>query len=41
MESPIKDRTNINMSKTVEKYADIIGELFPIHDLTGCDTVTW
>jgi hypothetical protein len=38
-ETPIKDRATIDISNTVEKYADIIGKIFPIHDLTGCDTV--
>jgi 5'-3' exonuclease len=39
MKSPIKDRATINISKTVEKHADIIGEILPVHARTGCDTV--
>jgi hypothetical protein len=39
MESPIKDRATINISKTVEKHATIIGEILPVHALAECDTV--
>jgi hypothetical protein len=39
MELTIKDRATIDIIKTVEKHTDIIGEILPVHDLTGCDTV--
>jgi hypothetical protein len=39
MESPIKDRATIDISKTVEKHTDIIGEILPVYALTGCHTV--
>jgi hypothetical protein len=39
MESQIKDRSTIDIIKTVGKHADIIGEILPVHALTGCDTV--
>jgi hypothetical protein len=38
MESLIKDRATIDISKSVEKHADI-REIVPLHALTGCDTV--
>jgi hypothetical protein len=39
MESPIKDRGTIDISKTVEKHTDVIGEILPVHALTGCNTM--
>jgi len=39
MESPIKERTAIDIGKTVEKHACIVSEILPAHALTGCDTV--
>lgn len=39
MESPIKERTVIDIGKTVEKHVSIVNELLPAHALTGCDTV--
>jgi hypothetical protein len=29
----------IDISDIVEKYANIIGKILPVHALTGCDTV--
>ena len=39
MESPIKERTIIDIGKTVEKHVSFVRELLPAHALTGCDTV--
>jgi len=39
MESPIKDRTIIDIGKTVERHAPFVTEILPAHALTGCDTV--
>ena len=39
MESPIKERTVVDIGKTVEKHACIVTEILPAHALTGCDTV--
>ena len=39
MESPIKERSVIDIGKTVTKFKDIIPDILPAHALTGCDTV--
>ena len=39
MESPIKERTVIDIGKTAEKHVSFVNELLPAHALTGCDTV--
>ena len=38
MESPVQDRSVIDISKTVDKQRDIIPDLLAAHALTGCDT---
>jgi hypothetical protein len=39
MESPIKERTVVDIHATVEKYQSIIPSMLAGHALTGCDTV--
>jgi hypothetical protein len=39
MESPIKDRVVVDISKIVENHRDIISEILAAHALSGCDTV--
>ena len=39
MESPIKERTVIDIGKTVEKHACVVSAILPAHSLTRCDTV--
>ena len=38
MESPIKERTVIDIGKTVEKHVSFVSELLPGHALTGYDS---
>ncbi len=39
MESPIKERTVIDIRATVEKHRAIIPALLAGHAISGCDTV--
>ena len=39
MESPIKGRTVVDISKTVQKHSEIVEGILPAHALSGCDTV--
>ena len=39
MQSPIKDRTIVDIQKTVSEHKDIVANILPAHALTGCDTV--
>ena len=39
MESPIKERTIVDIQATVKKHQNIIPAILPAHALTGCDTV--
>ena len=39
MESPVKDRSLIDIKKTIERHENIISELLPAHAISGCDTV--
>ena len=39
METPIKERSVINVPATVEKLGDIIPLMLAEHALTGCDTL--
>ena len=39
MESPIKERTVIDIPATVDKLGDIIPSMLAGHALTGCDSV--
>ena len=40
MESPVKDRTVIDIGATVSRPNDVALELLPAHAITGCDTET-
>lgn len=39
MESPIRDRSVIDIHATVDRHRDIIPFMLAGHPLTGCDTV--
>jgi hypothetical protein len=39
MESSTIGKLSVDIGKTMEKYADIIKEILPVHALTRCDTV--
>ena len=39
MESPIKERTVVDIGKTVLANRNIVRELLPAHAISGCDTV--
>jgi hypothetical protein len=38
-ESPTKGKISTDIGITMKKHADIITEIFPVYDLSGCDTV--
>ena len=39
MESPVKERTVVDIQATVKKHQNIIPAILAGHALTGCDTV--
>ena len=39
MQSPIKDRTIVDIPKSVTQHEEIIPNILPAHAITGCDTV--
>lgn len=39
MESPVQERTVVDIGETVKKHSSIISELLAAHALSGCDTV--
>ncbi|KAJ8870229.1 hypothetical protein PR048_029246 [Dryococelus australis] len=39
MESPVQERTIVDIGQTVRKHSSVISELLPANALSGCDTV--